>query len=69
MTIYLSAPYKLTNVIRPAVYSSLKSQLIAFYRCHFVFLHSLLFHQLSAHRLNNGNNLILERGILLPVPC
>ena len=36
--------------------------------CHHIgFLHSLSFHQLSPHKLNNGSHLMLERGILLSV--
>ena len=38
---------------------------MAFYCRHFVFWHSLSFHQLCA---NISSHLILERGILLPVP-
>ena len=37
----------------------------AFYHCNLVFLHSLPFHQLCA---NISSHLILEPGILLPVP-
>ena len=35
---------------------------------YWLFLHSLPFHQLSVHNLNKGSHLMLEPGILLPLP-
>ena len=59
-TIYLSATNKLTNIIKPTVYSTLKLKSIAFYHRHLGFFHSFPFRQLSVHRLNKGSHLIPE---------
>ena len=55
---YLSATDKLENIIKHAVYSTLKSKLTVFYRS----LHSHPFHQLSPRidLLNKDSQFILE---------
>ena len=64
---HLLAAYKLKNAIKYAVYSTLKSKSTGFYHHLLRFLHSLPFHQLSSHRLNKDNQLMVEPGILLPL--
>ena len=66
-TIY--ATYKLQNIIKHAVYSTVKLKLTAVHHRLLGSLHPFPFHQLYIHRLNKCSKLILERGILLPVPC
>ena len=56
-------------VIKHAVYSNLKSKSTAFYSCHLGPFGFFSIHQLSPHRVNKGIYLMMEPGILLPVPC
>ena len=66
--IYLPAISKFNSVLQHAVYSTLKSKSMAFYYRHIGFLHSHPFYQLTPHRVNMGNDLMVETGILLPLP-
>ena len=62
----------LKYVIEYAVYSTLKSKLTSFYYRQLgwvIFFAFSSIHQLSSHRVNKGSYLMMEPGILLPLPC
>ena len=64
--------FKWKFVIKYAVYSTLKSKSTVLHHRH-IFnkknLLSLPHHQLSPYRLNKSSHLMMEPGILLPLPC
>ena len=69
---YLPATFKLKYLIKCAVYSTLKWKSTTFY-CHhtgggFFFFAFSSIHQLSPDRVNKGSHLMVEPGILLPLP-
>ena len=67
---YLPAASQLKTILGPVDYSTLKLKWPAFYRCHLVFCFAFSqIHQLSPHRVNKDSNLMVEPGILLPLPC
>ena len=55
-------------IIKHAIYSTLKSKSSMLYCCHLGLLHSLPFHKLSPYKHNKGSYLMVEPGILFPLP-